>query len=809
MNSRIWFQKPATNFLDGTPERPSKVNGNGHLGESSDWITALPIGNGRLGGLVFGGVNEEIIKINEETLWSGEPKDSFNPQWSEYLPKVRKAIFEGRYEEADQFARKMQGPFNESYMPLGNLRFHFHHGENVEEYYRELLLDDAVVRVCYKVENHQYIREYFCSNPQDAIIIRLACSEAGGVSFDVTMDSMIRYTTMPFGDNGLILKGNAPIHVEPNYMGEIPNAIIYEENKGMKYEAHVKASTEGGRVWADQFGLHIEEASEVILYLTAVTSFNGFDNSPSENNIDVGKACETILAKISEKDYGQMISEHMKDFHQLYDRVELNLGSHENELLPTDLRLTQLRSGDNDFGMYVLFFNFGRYLLISSSRQGNLPANLQGIWNEEVRPPWSCNWTLDINAQMNYWLAECCNLSECHEPFLKYIEQLRVNGRKTAQACFGAKGWASGLNGDIWNGIHPVGAGNGTPTWANWLMSGPWLCQHLWLHYEYQLDKEYLENSAYPVMKECAEFLLDSLVEDAKGYLGVCPGTSPERTFHTEDGQTASVSFGTTMDNALTKELFLNVMKACELLNIDDEFAAKVKEAYDKLLPYKIGRYGQLQEWSQDLDDPNVKDAHHSFLYGLYPGWDITPSKTPELAEASRISMEFRDFVLQGWGLAWCVSLWARLHEAQNSYKALQLLVTKLLTPNLLGKIFPDGIFQIDANFGGTAGIAEMLLQSHEGFIHVLPALPEEWSEGTARGLKARRGFTVDLEWKCGVVKEIRIQSQFSDSCKVKVTKNMRVVCEEDLVTYTRDCNSILEFYAESGRKYILKELRV
>lgn len=801
---RIWFNKPASNFITGTPDNPSKVNPGGHLGEKSDWITALPIGNGRLGGLVFGGIKEELIKLNEETLWSGEPKETNNPKWLEYLPEVRKLIAEEKYEEADKVIQKMQGPFNESYLPLGNLRLNFNHSNMVDNYYRELMLDDAVAKVSYNIGERQYIREYFCSKPDDIMVIYISCSEMGGVSFDATMDSMLQNEMLSIGENGIILKGKAPSHVEPNYMGEIPNAIIYDDHKGMSYEVQIKAIVDGGKVWTDESGLHIKAANSVVLLLAAATSFNGFDKSPSIEGKDATAICRETLSRVGNKNYELRKKAHMVDFHELFDRVELHLGTDENTSLPTDQRLIKLRKGETDLELYSLFFNFGRYLLISSSRPGNLPANLQGIWSDEVRPPWSSNWTLNINTQMNYWPAEMCNLSECHQALIDYIAQLTINGRKTAKAYYGASGWATASNGDIWNATSPVGGCSGNPSWANWVTSGPWLCQHLWQHYEFTLDVDYLEKTAYQVMKECAQFLLDSLTEDNNGYLGISPGTSPERTFKTKDGHEAAVSFGTTMDTALTRELFNNVIKASQILGIDKAFAANLKDICNRLLPYKIGRLGQLQEWSKDWDDPNLKDSHCSFLYGLFPGCQITPDKTPELAVASKISLGFRDFVLQGWGLAWRISLWARLYDSKYSYKALQLLLTKLVTPSLLGKIYPDGIFQIDANFGGTAGIAEMLLQSHDGYINILPALPKEWVDGLVKGLKAKGSFTVDIEWMSGYATNVLIRSEYDNVCRVKTPQRMSVTCRSGIVAFVSSCDTLLEFNTEAGKEYIL-----
>lgn len=801
---RIWFKEPAKNFIEGTPDHPSEVNPSGHLGELSDWITALPIGNGRLGGLVFGGINEDLIKLNEETLWSGEPKETNDPKWADYLPDIQKLIFEGRYEEADQIAQSLQGPFNESYMPLGNLRLHFNHDASAVNYKRELILDEAMVKVSYRTDNRNYIREYFCSQPDDVMVIYITCNEAASVTFDLTMDSMLRSAMLTLGHDGIILKGKAPFHVEPNYMGVIPDAVVYDDEKGMNYEAQVKAIADGGSVWTDKDGLHIADSNSVMLIITAATSFNNFDKSPSLNGNDTTALCQNTLSKAVKKEYKNLKKEHVADFCRLFNRVKLSLEENENSSLPTDQRLVKFRDCKTDSSLYSLFFNLGRYLLISSSRPGNLPANLQGIWSDEVRPPWSSNWTLNINTQMNYWLAEVCNLPECHTALIDYIDKLRINGRKTAKAYCHGSGWATASNGDLWNATNPVGGKNGNPSWANWLMSGPWLCQHLWLHYEYSLDSDFLRYTAYPIMKECAEFILDALIEDNNGYLGISPGTSPERTFRTDTGQVAAVSFGTTMDTALTKELFSNVINACAKLSLDESFAIRLKAAYSKLLPYRIGRLGQLQEWNNDWDDPDLKDSHCSFLYGLYPGWQITPKSTPDLAEAARISLGFRDFVLQGWGLAWRINLWARLYDSKNSLKALNLLITKLVTPSLLGKIYPDGIFQIDANLGGTAGIAEMLLQSHEGYINILPALPREWCNGSVEGLKAKGGFTVDIKWQSGKITQILIKSEYDSLCKININDTMKVRWNNQLIpsTYSSDC--ILLFNTKAGEIYTL-----
>ena len=718
------------------------------------WADALPLGNGRLGAMVTGGIERERIYLNEDTLWSGFPGERGTPPEPGALGEVRRLILQQKdYVAGEEAAKKLQGPFSESYQPLGELAIEFEGHGGAEDYRLELDLDAALCRTTYRVGQARFTREAFVSAPDQVLVLRLESTVAGGVNGTLRLKSL-----MPFqatADGALLrMTAKAPAHAEPDYRN-LPHPLLYDEaeGKGMRAEALLTAVADGGSVTAVGDARRVERATTVTLLLAAATGFRGFDKLPDLSADEIHARCLGRLEAARKKPYSALREAHVADHRALFRRVSLDLPATEASSLPTGERLAQ-----REPALAALYFQLGRYLLIASSRRGSQAANLQGIWSDTQMPPWSSNYTTNINVQMNYWAAEVANLSECHEPLFDFTEELSRTGAHTARAVYGLDGWVAHHNSDLWRLSNAVGMKTGDPRWANWPMAAPWLCEHLWEHYLFTGDREFLARRAWPVMKAAAQFLLGWLVDDGQGGLTTCPSISPENGFYAPgtDRKIATVDAGCTMDRALIRELFGNSISATRVLDRDRDFAAQLEAALRRLAPFRKGRQGQLLEWSQEYAEPEPGHRHMSHLYTIYPSALFTWTRTAEWMEAVRRSLELRlasGGGHTGWSAAWIVCFRARLRQGGEAGEAIGRLFSQSTNLNLLDThptLDGGAIFQIDGNFGAAAGIAEMLLQSHDGEISLLPALPAAWSAGSYRGLRARGGLTIGVEWKQG-----------------------------------------------------------
>jgi hypothetical protein len=742
---KLWYDKPA-----------------------KKWTEALPLGNGRIAAMVYGGTENEIIQFNEETVWTGQPHDYAHKGAYKFLDEIRGLLFAGKQNEAHALAKKefMSQPFGQqTYQPFGNIELKFPGHEKAEKFYRDLSLENAVATVNYEVNGIKYTRRAFVSFPDQALFVKINASKAGALNFSVSMTCPHSNKSITANGNVLVLKGKANNYPYDYY--EKQGNYKYPESK-IIFESHLLVQNEGGKVESENGMINVKGATSVTLKLVAATNFVNY----KDIGADPKARCEDYLSHVSALEFEKAKKNHVTDYQKLYKRTTIDLGKSDLSERPTNQRLSSYFK-DKDPNLVALLYQYGRYLLISSSRPGTQPANLQGIWNDKLVPPWDSKYTVNINTEMNYWPAEMTNLTECTDPLFQMLKELAVTGKVVAKEHYNLNGWILHHNTDLWRGAAPInGADHGI-----WVGGSGWLCEHLWWHYEYTGDLTFLRETAYPIMKSAAEFYAKYLIPHPAHpeWLVSGPSNSPEN---------GGLVMGPTMDHQIIRNLFENTIEAAHILKVDNDFATMLTEKKSKIVPNQIGRYGQLQEWVEDKDDPKSEHRHVSHLWGLFPGNEISPYTTPELAQACKMTLQHRGDEGTGWSRAWKINFWARLLDGDHAYLILNnLIVPSSNTENVNmsegGGLYVNMFdahppFQIDGNFGATSGITEMILQSHlrndksEYYLDILPALPKAFAKGEISGLVARGGFRVSVRWNKSKLLLLTILSRNGNNLNVR-----------------------------------------
>jgi len=760
--NKLWYKQPAKN-----------------------WVEAIPLGNGRIGAMIFGGSQSERIQLNEDTLWAGRPSDEDGYAVKENINNVRSLIKNKKYSEATKACNKMVGPHDsQCYEMAGDLFLKFKNKSKIENYSRSLDLKAALSKVEYVCDTNQITREYFISQPDQVFCVKISSSMKKSISLSCDFESQLKGDVSVENDS-LIFRGTCPLSNKSRSLDD----IIWEKDgqTGIKYVVKIDVQTKGGKKEVIDGKLNIIEADEVCIYTAIETSFKAFDVEPNDDYVLIENECNQRIINAGELGWDSLLTRHCEEYSSHFNTMILDL--QETNALPTDEILEQCKDPESNTALINTVFNYGRYLLISCSRKGTQPANLQGIWNDKLLAPWRSNYTTNINLEMNYWPAETCNLADCAEPLLKFVQEIAQSGKRPAKKLYGARGWCMHHNSDLWRYTY---TGGGAAQHAFWPLGGAWVCQHVWEHYAFSGDKKFL-SEFLPIMKDAALFLLDFMIENDKGELMTSPSTSPENSFIDPISKRhASVCESSEMDMTLIRELFENIVAGSEILNTLDESYSDVKNAISKLPMPKIGSDGRLLEFGMEVEESQVGHRHISHLYGAYPGWMFTPENNKEHYEACRKSLEVRGDKSTGWAMGWRVAMWARLLDGNRALKVMGDLLSYVNGDSEMNYTNGGGLyanlfdahppFQIDGNFGVTAGIAEMLVQSHmrkEGkyVIQLLPALPDAWDKGEVKGIRARGGFEIDMKWLHGEPTEINLHSKLGEFCILRYM-NKEIVVE-------------------------------